>query len=314
MFTGSEKIPYSDITNLQSETPNLIVYALPLVFLFVIIEAVYARYSQKSFYSTRETLGSTLVGVGNLLISSIVKIGLIYGAVAIYNLVPWRFDAAWWTFIPCYLLYDFCSYWSHRLSHTIRFFWATHVVHHSAEHYNLTVSFRQSWVQHFKVIFFLPIAFAGFHPIIFFLANQVSTLYQFWVHTECIGKLHPVVEYIFGTPSNHRVHHGSQPKYLDKNFGVTFMIWDHLFGSFQAEEDRPDYGLTHKLEYQIDPLYLNFHEYRDIIHDMKAAPGWKEKMFYLFASPASIARKKKVLSPVDHSSNDVSTLTSSQAS
>jgi len=314
MLSGSDKILFSDITDLQKATPNLIVYALPLVFLFVIIEALYSRYSQRSAYNARETIGSTLVGVGNLLISSIVKIGLIYGAVAIYNLVPWRFEAHWWTFIPCYLLYDLCSYWSHRLSHTIRFFWATHVVHHSAEHYNLTVSFRQSWVQHFKVVFFLPVAFAGFHPIIFFMANQVSVLYQFWVHTEYIGKLHPAIEYVFGTPSNHRVHHGSQPQYLDKNYGVTFMLWDHLFGSFQYEEDRPAYGLTTKLPYQIDPLYLNFHEYRDIFQDVKSASGWKEKLFYLFASPANIALKKRDQEANAYSSKDVSTVTSSHSS
>jgi len=132
----------------------------------------------------------------------------------------------------------------------------------------------------------------GFHPVVFFVASQISTLYQFWVHTEAIGKLHPFIEKYFGTPSNHRVHHGSQEKYLDKNFGAAFMIWDHLFGTFQYEEEKPVYGLTTPVENKTNPFVLNFHEYRDMLHDIKNSDGLKELLFFMFASPAKIYRHK----------------------
>lgn len=290
---GAEKIPLNEITNLESQSPNIIVYALPAVAFFTLVEIAAAHISAKNCYDKNETLGSLLVGLGNLFINLLLKVALLYAAVWIYNIVPWRIAFTWWTLIPCFILYDLSSYWSHRISHFNRFFWATHVVHHSGEHFNLTVSFRQSWVQHFKLIFFIPLAFAGFHPVIFFVAGQLSVLYQFWIHTEQIGKLHPAVEYIFVTPSHHRVHHGSQDKYLDMNFGATFILWDRMFGTFIEEDERPVYGLTTGIQKKTDPIYLNFHEYYDILDDMRAANTFKEKLFYLTASPARIARRKK---------------------
>lgn len=290
---GAEKIPFEDITNLESKSPNIIVYALPAVALFTAIEIAASFILEKNNYDKKETLGSLLVGLGNLFVNLVLKIGLLYAAVWIYNMVPWRIELNWWTLIPCFILYDLSSYWSHRISHFNRFFWATHVVHHSGEHFNLTVSFRQSWVQHFKLIFFIPLAFAGFHPVIFFVAGQLSVLYQFWIHTEHIKKLHPLIEYIFVTPSHHRVHHGSQDKYLDMNFAATFIIWDRLFGTFIEEDERPVYGLTTGIEKKLDPIYLNFHEYYDILKDMRGAKTLKEKLFYLTASPAKIAKRKR---------------------
>ena len=201
-------------------------------------------------------------------------------------------DLNWWTVIPCLLIYDLCSYWAHRVSHANRFFWATHVVHHTAEHYNLTVSFRLSWVQHLKIIFFLPVALAGFHPVIFFVVHQVAVLFQFWQHTEHITKLPRPIEWLIVTPSNHRVHHGSNERYLDKNFGVIFIIWDRIFKTYVPEKERPVYGTVHKIEKTLDPLYLNFHEYKDIICDVRKAVGFREKMFYLFGSPSIVALRK----------------------
>lgn len=287
------EIDMENVIRLQNQAPNLVAYMLPLVFLITFIEFLVSRYSAHKTYERRETFGNLLVGLGNLLVNLMVKTLLIYGAIWIYNALPWRMAMNWWLLIPCFVLYDFCSYWSHRISHFNRFFWATHVVHHSAEHYNLTVAFRQSWVQHFKTVFFIPVAIAGFHPVIFLISSQLSTLYQFWVHTEAIGKLHPFIEKYFGTPSNHRVHHGSQEKYLDKNFGATFMIWDHIFRTFQYEEEQPVYGLTTPLGNKTNPLVLNFHEYRDMITDIRQSDGLKECLFFIFASPGRIYRYKK---------------------
>ena len=289
---GATKIDFADSYLMQEEAPNLIAYALPAVFILALIEFLMSHFGTHKTYEKEETIGSLLVGIGNLVVNVLMKIVLIYGAIWIYNLLPWRMELNWWTLIPCFILYDLCSYWSHRTSHFNRFFWATHVVHHSAEHYNLTVAFRQSWVQHFKTVFFIPVALMGFHPVIFLVASQLSTLYQFWVHTEAIGKLPAFFEKYFGTPSNHRVHHGSQEKYLDKNFGATFMIWDHLFGTFQYEEEKPVYGLTTPIENKSNPFILNFHEYRDMLKDIQQSDGLKECLFFIFASPGKIYRHK----------------------
>jgi sterol desaturase/sphingolipid hydroxylase (fatty acid hydroxylase superfamily) len=289
---GAPKIEYDDISRLEQNSPELILYAVPAVILFTIIEIAYSHYSGKKIYDSKETAGSLMTGIGNVLISLALKTTLIYGDVLLYNLVPWRMSLNWWTLIPCILIYDFCSYWSHRISHFNRFFWATHVVHHSGEHYNLTVSFRQSWIQHFKIIFFLPVALIGFHPVIFFITHQVGVLMQFWQHTSCIGKLHPVIEFFLVTPSSHRVHHGTNEKYLDKNFGVIFIFWDRLLRTYQQEEETPQYGLTTKIDHSLNPLYLNFHELKDIYRDVKKAKGFRKKMFYLFGKPVKVAEEK----------------------
>jgi sterol desaturase/sphingolipid hydroxylase (fatty acid hydroxylase superfamily) len=289
---GAQPIAMERIHEVEKSAPNLIVYALPIVLLFTVLEFVIFHFLEQKEYDKKETLGSVLIGLGNLTVNLVMKTGLLYAVVEIYNILPYRMEFNWWSLIPCFILYDFSSYWTHRISHYCRFFWATHVVHHSAEHYNLTVSFRQSWFQYAKIVFFIPLIFAGFHPAIFFIANQLSVLYQFWVHTEAIGKLHPFIEKYFGTPSNHRVHHGSQEKYLDKNFGAAFMIWDHLFGSFQYEEEKPRYGITNSLKSKLNPLYLNIHEFQDIIKDVKKAKGFRKKMYYIFASPDVIDKNK----------------------
>jgi sterol desaturase/sphingolipid hydroxylase (fatty acid hydroxylase superfamily) len=292
---GAEPIPYEHITHLEKQSGDLIVYAIPFMAFFTFLEIWYSWYSERKNYSTKESLGSLFVGLGNVAINLLFKVGLIYGAVFVYNQVPWRMQLNWWTMIPCLLVYDFCSYWAHRVSHFNRFFWATHIVHHTAEHYNLTVSFRLSWVQHFKIIFFLPVALMGFHPVVFFIVNQIGVLFQFWQHTEYIRRLHHIIEKVIVTPSNHRVHHGSDEKYLDKNFGVIFLFWDKLFKTYQPEEEKPTYGITTKIDPSLNPLYLNFHEYKDIISDVRTTKGIRNKLFFLFGSPAKIARYKKDL-------------------
>lgn len=292
-FFGAPKILYSQIEALSKKSPELIVLAAPVMFFFVFLEWFISHRQEKENYNKAETIGSVLVGVGNVAIAFALKFALLFLIVWVYNLVPWRIRFDWWLLIPCYIIFDFCSYWAHRISHQQRIWWATHIVHHSSEHYNLTVSFRLSWIQHFKLIFFLPVALLGFHPIIFFIVNQVAVLFQFWVHTEFIGRLHPVIEYIFATPSNHRVHHGTQEKYINKNYAATFILWDRLFNTYQKEEEKVAYGLTHNIENKSNPLHINFHELADIWKDLKKAKTFKLKMFYLFGNPIAIDIEKK---------------------
>ncbi len=290
---GAPKIPLDNLSLIEKDAPNLILWAVPAMILFTAIEILITYVQEKPYYEKQETIGSVLVGLGSLAVGASLKFALLFAVVWLYNQLPWRMSLNWWTFIPCYVIFDLCSYWAHRISHEQRFWWATHVVHHSGERYNLSVSFRLSWIQNLKTIFFLPVALIGFHPIIFFTTNQVAVLFQFWVHTEYIRRMPRWVEYIFATPSNHRVHHGSQPKYIDKNYGATFIFWDRIFGTYQLEEEPPIYGITTNISNKANPLMINFHEVADIIRDVKGAKGLRKKLFYIFGSPIKVDEEKK---------------------
>ena len=290
---GADKIPMDLIHKVEENAPNLIVWAVPFMVFFAALEIVISYMQDRKYYEKKETIGSVLVGIGNLIVSAAMKVVFLYLVVWIYNMLPWRMALSWWTLIPCYVIYDLCSYWAHRISHEQRFWWATHVAHHSGEHYNLTVSFRLSWVQNIKIIFFLPVALLGFHPVIFFVTNQIAVLFQFWVHTEYIRKCPKWVEYIFATPSNHRVHHGSQEQYIDKNYGATFIFWDRIWKTYEPEVEPVRYGITTNIENKANPFHINFHEYKDMWQDVHQAKGLRKKLFYIFGSPVKIMMEKQ---------------------
>jgi sterol desaturase/sphingolipid hydroxylase (fatty acid hydroxylase superfamily) len=288
----SEKISMKDLESLEQSAPNIIIYAAPIMFLFVLIEYLLSTHQNKGYYKRKETLGSILVGLGNVTIGVLIKTILFILFVLVYNLVPWRMELDWWTFIPCYLIFDLASYWTHRISHHVRFFWASHIPHHSAEQFNLTVSFRLSWVQYIKIIFILPVALIGFHPVIIFITNQIAILFQFWVHTEYIKKLHPWIEYVLATPSNHRVHHGSQHQYINKNFAATFILWDRIFGTYEKEDEVVRYGITNNIQQKHNPLHINFHEYVAMCKDVWQAKSLSKKLFFILGDPQLIASYK----------------------
>lgn len=290
---GADKIPMDLIHEVEKNAPNLIIWAVPAMVLFSALEMLISYLQDRKYYEKKETIGSILVGVGNLIVSGGIKVVMLYAVVWLYNLVPWRMELNWWTFLPCYVLYDLCSYWAHRISHEQRFWWATHVVHHSGENYNLAVSFRLSWIQHIKIIFFLPLAAIGFHPIVFFATYQLAVLFQFWVHTEYIRKCPKWMEYIFATPSNHRVHHGSQEQYIDKNYGATFIFWDRIWKTYEPEGEKVIYGITSNIENKANPFFINFHEVKEMIQDVRHAKGFKRKLFFLFGSPVKIMQEKE---------------------
>jgi sterol desaturase/sphingolipid hydroxylase (fatty acid hydroxylase superfamily) len=290
---GAEPISYETINSISENAPNIIVWAVPVMLLLTALEMGISYWQEHDHYDKDETIGSTLVGIGNLVISAGIKVGMIYLLVYVYNLIPWRMELQWWTLIPCYIIYDLGSYWAHRVSHESRFFWATHVVHHSAQHYNLTVSYRLSWIQYIKVVFFVPVMLMGFHPVIFFVTNQLATLFQFMQHTEYIRRMHPIIEYIFATPSNHRVHHGSQEDYIDKNFGATFIFWDRIFDTYISEKEKVIYGITTNIDNKANPLHINFHELNDIVRDVKEANTLRQKWFMAFGSPIKVDKIKK---------------------
>lgn len=290
---GAPKIPITSLEEMEKSFPNLIVYAAPVMIVIAALEVFLIWYQEKDYQDKKETLTSLWVGLGNVVINFFLKSILLFPIVFLYNLVPWRMNFNWWTLLPCYIIFDLASYWAHRVSHSSRIWWATHVVHHSGEHYNLSVSFRLSWIQNFKIIFFMPVMLFGFHPLIFFITSQIAVLFQFWVHTEYIKKMPAWIEYIFATPSNHRVHHGSQEIYIDKNFGATFIFWDRIFGTYQPETEKVKYGITSPLEKKYNLLFVNFHEINDIWKDVKKTKGFKKKLYYIFGSPIAIANEEK---------------------
>jgi hypothetical protein len=170
------------------------------------------------------------------------------------------------------------------MSHEVNALWAAHIVHHQSEDYNLSVALRQSWFQSaFSWVFYLPLALFGFDPIMFLTISSFNTLYQFWIHTRTIGSMGPL-EWILNTPSHHRVHHGSDPKYLDKNHAGTLIIWDRIFGTFKKEMEEPHYGITSPLK-SWNPVWANFHYWRDLFNLASHAVGWKDKVLVFIKPP-----------------------------
>lgn len=285
---GEKKLTLEQL--LQFDFNSVIWIAAPIMFLLVALEYYLSlRKNLKNLYSKKDFLASLSIGVGNLLVNAVTKVGLFYVIVFFYNLTPWSIPPTWWSYILCLVVFDFLRYWAHRIAHEQRFWWSTHVVHHSSEHYNFSVSFRLSWTQNLKLIFFMPIALMGFHPLVFFITHQIEVLYQFWIHTELIRKLPRPIEYIFTTPSHHRVHHAVNEKYIDKNYGSTFIIWDRMFGTFQEEEEQARYGITKPVN-SFNPFVLVFHAWGDLLADLAKRP--KEAWRILFGSPTSWERSK----------------------
>jgi len=285
-----EKLTYEKV--LAMDLPPIIVYAAPVMIGLVLLEWALSLYQNRGIYDTKDTLAATAIGIGNLIISAFIKVATFGIIIFFYNLAPWRIPPTWWSYILCIVWIDFWRYWAHRVAHENRFWWATHVTHHNSEKYNWSVSFRLGWTQHIKIIFFIPVALTGFHPVVFFISHQIEVLYQFWIHTEYIRKLPKPIEFIFTTPSHHRVHHARNGKYLDRNYGSTLIIWDRIFGTFQPEEEQPEYGITKPVN-SYNPIYLNFHEWMDIVRDVRQSRSLKEAMTMVFARPSKLEEKKK---------------------
>jgi sterol desaturase/sphingolipid hydroxylase (fatty acid hydroxylase superfamily) len=271
----------------ELDNQTIMLYAAPIIVASVLIEWLVGVYKKRNYYHGKDFLAALGIGAGSALVGASLKIVFFTTSMMIYNAVPWAIPRSWLGFVLGFIAVDFFRYWAHRISHEQRFWWATHVTHHSSEKMNFGISLRTSWVAPIKFLFFLPVPFLGFDPFTFFICHQLAVLYQFWVHTELIKKLPAPIEYIFVTPSHHRVHHGSNPKYIDKNYGSTFIFWDRMFGTFQREEERPRYGLTTPVK-SYNPIYLVFHEYVDIGRDLLHAHSFREVWDILFKPPGAL--------------------------
>lgn len=268
---------------------EVLYYAIPFFVLLLIVEALSFRYARDEDdligYEIRDTRTSLTLGVGNVLVNVVWKFAVVAAYVAIYELTPLRLDPANpITWVLLFFADDLSYYWFHRCSHESRFFWASHVVHHSSTHYNLSTALRQTWVPMTYFPFWLWMPAVGFEPWMVLLAQAWSLIYQFWIHTERIRKLPRPLEAVLNTPSHHRVHHGSNDVYLDKNYGGILIIWDKLFGTYVPEGERVRYGLTKNIG-TFNPVRAAFHEYVAMWHDMKRTRGLRAKLGVLYHGP-----------------------------
>jgi len=265
----------------------LIAFAVPIFVLSIAVEAWYERRhpdAARRGYEARDTAASLSMGIGNVIVAALTKAG---AAAVFFAAYEYRlFDlgtgaAAWLLLIPCE---DFCYYWFHRASHEVRFLWSAHVNHHSSRHFNLSTALRQSWTTPITgPIFWVPLALIGFHPLMILTAQAISLIYQFWIHTELIGQLGPI-EWVMNTPSHHRVHHGSNVVYLDRNYAGIFIVWDRLFGSFEPERAAVDYGLTKNI-HTYNPVRIAFHDWAAMFRSAANAHSWREALSYVFRRP-----------------------------
>lgn len=264
---------------------NLIALSIPIFFILILIELSYSFYKKLGYYRLNDSISNLSQGTGQQLLDIFMKASLFFGYTYIYT--NWRFFTIQTTWIVAILLFigvDFFYYWFHRMSHQVNALWAAHIVHHQSEEYNLTVALRQSWIQGwFSWVFYLPLAFLGFNPILFLTISSLVTLYQFWIHTKAIKHL-GFLEYILNTPSHHRVHHGSNPKYIDKNHAGTLIIWDKMFGTFQKEEEEVVYGITKPLA-SWNPIWANLHYWNELLASAKKASSFKDRVKIFIMPP-----------------------------
>jgi sterol desaturase/sphingolipid hydroxylase (fatty acid hydroxylase superfamily) len=269
---------------------ELILYSIPAFVLLIVIELISYRLADDDEgligYETRDTRTSLTLGAGSVVINAFWKLGMLVIYTAFYELTPLRMPAdKWWTYVLLFFADDFAFYWFHRVHHEVRVLWASHVVHHSSQHYNLSTALRQSWTVPITATpFWIPLALVGFAPWMILMQKAINLIYQFWLHTERIDKLPAPIEFIFNTPSHHRVHHGANDVYLDRNYAGILIIWDRLFGSFQGENENPRYGLTRNVG-TFRVVRVAFDEFAALARDVQGAKSWGDRLRYMLGHP-----------------------------
>ncbi|MBI3439415.1 MAG: sterol desaturase family protein [Proteobacteria bacterium] len=250
---------------------------------------IWIRVTKKGRYQVADSFSSLAMGFGNQIV------GTLFGAAFVLAAYAWvyqhRLVTLQWTapvMIACFFAEDCAYYWFHRIAHERRFFWASHVVHHSSQHYNLTTALRQTWTgaAGFNFIFWLPMLYLGFPPAMVLMFSAISLVYQYWIHTELIGRMWAPFEWVMNTPSHHRVHHAINAKYLDANYAGVLIIWDRMFGSFVPEDDKekPRYGIVSQLG-TFNPFRIAFHEWAGIWRDVTHAKSLREVIGYVLGPP-----------------------------
>ncbi|MBX9896621.1 MAG: sterol desaturase family protein [Qipengyuania sp.] len=266
-------------------------FAIPLFVALVLAEMLWAWKTSPHAYEPRDTLTSLAFGLGSTVAGALAGGAFLALFMWAYQFRIFDFGPQWWTvwwaWPLCFVLDDLKYYWVHRFGHRVRWFWASHVNHHSSQHYNLSTALRQTWTGFLTLgfVFALPLVLLGFHPVMIAICAGFNLIYQFWIHTEAIRKMPRWFEAAMNTPSHHRVHHATNPRYLDRNYAGVFIVWDRLFGTFEPEsdEERIRYGIVRQLG-TFNLIWSVFHEWVGIVQDMWRAP-WRHKLSYLLREP-----------------------------
>jgi sterol desaturase/sphingolipid hydroxylase (fatty acid hydroxylase superfamily) len=262
--------------------------ALVLFAVLVIAEMIFGIVKHRNYYTTRDTLNNILLGLATTAFKTFLMVGPVYAFYQFFhnhNIVLFPdLSNYWWSWLILIPLNDMIFYWFHRLSHISRIFWASHVVHHNSEYMNLTTSVRGVFViMSYRFLFFFPLPMIGFTPEQIILADQIGFFYQLIIHTETM-KSWGFLEWFMNTPSHHRVHHASNPQYMDKNYAAIFIVWDRMFGTFEKEVEKPVYGLLHNLKSE-NIFWVAFHEFAGIFRDLRKSRSLSEVSGILFDHP-----------------------------
>jgi sterol desaturase/sphingolipid hydroxylase (fatty acid hydroxylase superfamily) len=265
--------------------PDPVMLAIPAFVVTLALEAWWLKRKGRA-PQWKDSATSLSLGLGSLVAGALTA-GLVYALGAwIHQFRLADVPIAWWSFLLCFVVDDLAYYLFHRSAHRVRWFWASHVVHHSSEAYNLSTALRQTWTGFVSLsfLFRLPL-FLVFPPGLVFFCAGLNLVYQYWIHTEAVGRCPRWFEAVMNTPSHHRVHHAVNPRYLDRNYAGVFIVWDRVFGTFEPEreEDRPRYGIVTPLR-SFNPLWAAFHEWFGIAKDVAKAP-WGAKLGYLWREP-----------------------------
>lgn len=259
----------------------------PIYAFLIALELHYSHLSGLKLYDKAESRNTIFLGFLGVIFDLLMKGACFYVLDGIKdNYSFFTLGNSFWVWLGVFFAQDFCFYWLHRTEHNVRLLWAVHVNHHSSEKYNFSVALRSSALQPiYRYLFFVPCAFLGFSAEQIMVIYTINQVYQFFLHTETVGKYYPWIEAIFVTPSHHRVHHASNEQYLDKNMGQVLIIWDKLFGTFAKEEEKPVYGITKPLA-SFNPLHVWLHEFKDLARIFKRKDiSSLQKMQTVFAKP-----------------------------
>jgi sterol desaturase/sphingolipid hydroxylase (fatty acid hydroxylase superfamily) len=264
-----------------------IILAVPLFFFLIGIELLVERFRHQKLYRLNDAITNINTGTSQQTVGALLKIliPLSLYELTLSQLGIFKVQNTWLNYIILFVAYDFCYYWAHRMSHECNFLWSGHVVHHQSEDYNLAVALRQSWFSSILTApFYLPLALIGFPTEMLVWVGAINLVYQFWIHTEAVDKL-GFLEYFMNTPSHHRVHHGRNEQYIDRNHAGVFIIWDKMFGTFEPEKEKPVYGITTPLA-SWSPLWANFSHYVSIYKQIQETPKFWDKLKVVFYPPS----------------------------
>ncbi len=257
---------------------NIYAFITPIVLFFLVLEIVVCLRKKNGFYNFQDTITNLATGIGNQCVNIAVAFFVYKFYGFIYAHIPWKVSETWYNYILLLLISDFVFYWFHRTGHSINVFWAAHMPHHSSEEFNLSVGIRASFTQRiFQFAFFdWVLVLFGFSPEMIYATAAVHLLIAYWHHTKLITKM-GWFEKLFVSPSHHRVHHGVNPQYIDKNFSEFLIVWDKIFGTYEPEVEEVCYGITHPPR-TWDPIFVNFQFWKHLWDDMIAAPYFWDKI------------------------------------